>query len=166
MHTFLRIKVIFVFSKNRFFFYLNTIIPLGLLGLHFAPRSPSPNASLRNASLDLNVPRENIRRCLKANNIKPFKPKFLHTLQEGDENKRLEYCLWAQGLYLSDRNFLKNVLFSAEASFTSNGVVSSQNCRYWATENPRWVINCKSQYSQKINVWCGILNERIIGPFF
>lgn len=126
----------------------------------------SPNASLRNASLDLNVPRENIRRCLKANNIKPFKPKFLHTLQEGDENKRLEYCLWAQGLYLSDRNFLKNVLFSDEASFTTNGVVSSQNCRYWATENPRWVINCKSQYSQKINVWCGILNERIIGPFF
>lgn len=45
-------------------------------------------------------------------------------------------------------------------------MVSSQNCRFWAEENPNWVINCRSQYSQKINVWCGILNERLIGPYF
>lgn len=48
----------------------------------------------------------------------------------------------------------------------TNGVVSSQNCRYWAAENPNWIINCKSQYSQKVNVWCAILNTKIIGPFF
>lgn len=126
----------------------------------------NPNASLRNASFDLDVPRETIRRCLKANGIKPFKPKFLHTLQEGDNQRRLEYCLWSQGEYLNNRHFLKNVLFTDEATFTTNGVVSSQNCRYWSAENPHWVINCKSQYSQKVNVWCGILNQRIIGPFF
>lgn len=45
-------------------------------------------------------------------------------------------------------------------------MVSSQNCRYWAAENPNFVINCKNQYSEKVNVWCGILNEQIVGPFF
>lgn len=126
----------------------------------------NPNVSLRVASLDLNLPRENIRRCLKKNKMKPFKPKFLHTLEEGDEVRRLEFCLWAQGEYLNNRHFLKSILFSDEATFTTNGVVSAQNSRFWATENPNWVINCKRQYSEKINVWCGILNKRIIGPFF
>lgn len=126
----------------------------------------NPNSSLRDASLDLNLPRENVRRCLMKNKLRPFKPKFLHTMELGDQEKRLEFCLWAQGEYLNDRQFLKKILFSDEASFTTNGVVSSQNMRYWATENPNWVINCKRQYSEKVNVWCGILNERIIGPFF
>lgn len=126
----------------------------------------NPNASVRVASLDLNLPRENIRRCLKKNKVKPFKPKFLHTLEPGDDDRRMEFCLWAQGEYLNNRNFKKTILLSDEATFTTNGVVSSQNSRFWAIENPEWVINCKRQYSQKVNVWCGLLNETIIGPFF
>lgn len=125
-----------------------------------------PKNSLRIASLDLNLPRESIRRCLKRNKVRPFKPKFLQTLKEGDEVKRMEFCLWAQGEYLSKRNFLNHIMFSDEASFSTNGVVSSQNARYWASENPDWVINCKSQYSEKVNVWCGVLKDRLIGPYF
>lgn len=78
----------------------------------------------------------------------------------------MEFCLWAQGQYFNYRNFLKNILFSDEATFTTNGIISSQNSRFWVSENPEWIINCRRQYSQKINVWCGILNERVIGPFF
>lgn len=125
-----------------------------------------PKRSLRIASVDLNVPKETIRRCLKNNKIKPYKPKFLHTLRLGDAERRMEFCLWAQGEYLNNGNFLSRILFSDEATFTTDGVLSSQNQRHWSEENPEWVINCKSQYSQKVNVWCGILNERIIGPFF
>lgn len=126
----------------------------------------NPRASLRDASLDLTLPRETIRRILQKRKIKPFKPKFLHTLEIGDEEKRMEFCLWAQGEYLQNRRFLKSVLFSDEATFTTNGVFSSQNARHWAVENPEWIVNCKRQYSFKINVWCGVLNERIIGPYF
>lgn len=126
----------------------------------------NPKISLRERSELLNLSREKIRRCLVRHKIKPFKPKFLHTLKEGDEYKRLDYCYWAQGNFLNDRDFLRKILFTDEAMFTTNGIVSSQNCRYWSTENPHWVINCKDQYSQKVNVWCGILGDRIIGPFF
>lgn len=103
---------------------------------------------------------------MKRNGKKPYKPKFLHTLEEGDSGRRLEFCLWLQGEYLNDTNFLKNILFTDEATFSTNGTVSSQNIRQWQEENPNWVIECKRQYSQKVNVWCGILNERLIGPYF
>lgn len=126
----------------------------------------NPRSSIRDMALNLNLTRNKIWRCLRRYKLKPFKPKFLHTLEEGDDNRRLEYCFWAQGNYLNDRHFLEKIMFSDEATFTTNGVVSSQNCRYWTTENPHWVINCKRQYSEKVNVWCGILGERIIGPFF
>jgi hypothetical protein len=33
-------------------------------------------------------------------------------------------------------------------------------------DNPHWTMNCRRQYSQKINVWCGIYRNRVIGPFF
>lgn len=125
-----------------------------------------PRVSVRDLSLNLNVDRNKIWRCLKRHNLKPYKPKFLHTMEEGDAERRLEYCFWAQGMFLNDTNFLKKIIFSDEATFTTNGVVSSQNSRYWSTVNPHWVINCKRQYSEKVNVWCGILNETLIGPFF
>jgi hypothetical protein len=126
----------------------------------------NPCTSLRDMARNLNITYTKIWRCLRRHKLKPYKPKFLHTLEEGDTQRRMEYCLWCQGNYLNDREFLKNIMFSDEATFTTNGVVSAQNCRYWATENPNWVINCKRQYSQKVNVWCALLNTKIIGPFF
>lgn len=131
-----------------------------------AANQENPRTSLRDLSSQLNVSKDKVRRCFVRHKIKPYKPKFLHTLKEGDSNKRLDYCYWAQGNFLNDRNFLMKIMFTDEATFTTNGVVSSQNCRYWASENPHWVINCKDQYSEKINVWCGILGDRVIGPFF
>lgn len=126
----------------------------------------NPNGSIRSVARILNLTKNKVWRCLKRNRIRAFKPKFLHTLLNGDFERRFEFCLWLQGNYLNDRHFLKNIMFTDEATFTTNGVVSSQNCRFWAAENPNWVINSKNQYSEKVNVWCGILNERIVGPFF
>lgn len=126
----------------------------------------NPKTSIREASANLNISKNRIWRCLKKNRIKPYKPKFLQTLEDGDNERRLEYCLWLQGEYLNNRNFLKYILYTDEATFTTNGVVTSQNIRMWSDQNPHWIVQCKRQYSQKVNVWCGILNERIIGPFF
>lgn len=131
-----------------------------------AANRANPRMSLRYLSSQLNITKDKIRRCFIRHKIKPYKPKFLHTLKEGDENKRLDYCYWAQSYFLNDRHFLEKIMFTDQATFTTNGVISSQNCRYRARNNPHWVINCKDQYSQKVNVWYGILRDQIIGPFF
>lgn len=45
--------------------------------------------------------------------------KFIHTLREGEN-----FSIWAQGRYLSNRKFLKNVLFTDKVTFTRNGVIA------------------------------------------
>ncbi|KAJ8957711.1 hypothetical protein NQ318_017608 [Aromia moschata] len=44
--------------------------------------------------------------------------------------------------------------------------VNRQNCRYWAEENPHWMRELHTQRPQKTNVWAGIIQDRIVGPFF
>jgi hypothetical protein len=50
-----------------------------------------------------------------------------------------------------------------EANFHLFGNVSSQNCRYRATENPR-DINQKPLYSAKVIVWCGAASFGVVSP--
>ncbi|KAJ8959076.1 hypothetical protein NQ318_022332 [Aromia moschata] len=58
-----------------------------------------------------------------------------HTLEEGDEAKRLDFCLEMGNGVLNDVGFHKRILFSDEPTFSTNGVVSSQHCRYWKNLN-------------------------------
>ncbi|EZA56990.1 hypothetical protein X777_03174 [Ooceraea biroi] len=37
---------------------------------------------------------------------------------------------------------------------------------YWSVENPRWLRQVERQRPWSLNVWCGVLHNRIIGPFF
>jgi len=52
-----------------------------------------------------------------------------------------------------------------EANVHLCGNVSSQNCRYWATKNPR-DIHQKPLHSKKVIVWCGVASFGVIGPFY
>jgi len=54
-----------------------------------------------------------------------------------------------------DNDGLNHVLMTDEANFHLCGNVSSQNCRSWATENPR-DIHQKPLHSEKVIVWCGL----------
>jgi hypothetical protein len=51
-----------------------------------------------------------------------------------------------------------------EANVYLCGNVNSQNCRYWATENPR-IIRQKPLNSEKVIVWYGVEYFGVIGPF-
>ncbi|KAJ8945054.1 hypothetical protein NQ318_019052 [Aromia moschata] len=37
---------------------------------------------------------------------------------------------------------------------------------YWSRTNPHWIIEAHTQHPQKLNVWTGIVANRIIGHFF
>lgn len=67
---------------------------------------------------------------------------------------------------MRDASFVKKVCFSDESTFHLSGYVNRHNCRYWSTENPHIIREEHTQYPQKRNVWGGILNDQIIGPFF
>lgn len=104
-----------------------------------------------------------VRRILKKHHYHPYNPKFMNTLKERDFDSILEFCARIQGEIEDGIHFSRYIMFTDEATFTSNGTVSSQNCRWWADVNPNFIIECNSF---KTNVWCGIFKGRLIGRYF
>ncbi|XP_066253581.1 uncharacterized protein [Euwallacea similis] len=64
-----------------------------------------------------------------------------------------------------NQNFLLKILWTDEAIFRSNGGVNLHNMHYWSPTNPHW-MQVHNQGHWSINVWCGIVNGMIIGPYF
>ncbi|KAJ8960170.1 hypothetical protein NQ318_003892 [Aromia moschata] len=102
-------------------------------------------------------------RIFKQNRILPFKQKFRHTLEEGDEAKRLDFCLEMGNRDLNDVGFHKPILFSDESTFSTNGVVSSQHCRY-RTRMFFQQDGCPAHHAVTVRNWLNSkFNEHWIG---
>jgi hypothetical protein len=64
-----------------------------------------------------------------------------------------------------DSEFLRKIMFSDEATFHVTGKVNKQNVRIWGSEHPHVTVG-HIRDSPKVNVWCCLLHDRLIGPFF
>ena len=64
-----------------------------------------------------------------------------------------------------DEYYLKKVTLTDKACFKVSGKVNCHNVRIWSCENPHVVIEniCDSP---TVNVWCGLLHDHSVGPFF
>uniref|UniRef100_V5G298 Uncharacterized protein n=1 Tax=Anoplophora glabripennis TaxID=217634 RepID=V5G298_ANOGL len=72
-----------------------------------------------------------------------------------------------QNLCNRNINLVRNIIFSDEATFSLNSIINRQNCWYWATKNPHWMMEAHNQHPETLNVWCGIVRERVrvIDPY-
>lgn len=59
----------------------------------------------------------------------------------------------------------KRMVFTDEASFYTSGKVNHHNVRIWGSENPHAYHEHVCD-SPKVNVWCCLMVDRVIGPFF
>lgn len=126
----------------------------------------NPHSASTEIALNNDVSRRSVLRVLKQEKYHPYKIRLLHELNEDDPDRRLQFCETMMEICNLNQVFHRNILFSDEATFCLNGSVNRQNFRYWSTNNPRWMREQHTQNPQKVNVWAGILNDRIIGPFF
>lgn len=126
----------------------------------------SPSISSRQVATENDISQTSVLNVLKANKYHPYKITMVQELTEDDPDRRLQFC--ESMMDLLDRNVLQseNILFSDEATFTLHGHVNRQNCRYWADSNPHWMREVHTQRPQKINVWAGIIRDRVVGPIF
>jgi len=76
------------------------------------------------------------------------------------------FIAWVLVKIEDNPQFLKYVLCTDESKFTNNGVINKQNNRFWARNNPHWVLETNFQTVWGTNMWCGILGDAIIGPYF
>ena len=56
-------------------------------------------------------------------------------------------------------------MLTNQARFHASGKVNRHNVRIWDSENPHMVIE-HIRNSPKVNVWCGLLHDLLLGPFF
>lgn len=125
-----------------------------------------PRQSLRNVARACGLSRGTIHTILKANKFHPYKVQLHQELSEDDPDRRIQFCETVLDVIRADPGYLQHVCFSDEASFFLHGAVNRHNCRYWSEVNPHWMEEAHTQHPQKLNVWAGILGDRIIGPFF
>ena len=65
----------------------------------------------------------------------------------------------------SDLGFLKRVCLSDESTFHVSGLINRHNSEIWGSQNPHETYELERD-SPKLIVWCGIMHDKIIGPFF
>jgi hypothetical protein len=96
-------------------------------------------------------------------NFHPYKMVMVQAIHDQDTVNWKTVCevLW-NALDNDDPN---HVLMKDEANFHLCGNVNSQNCCYWAPENPR-DIHQKPLHSEKVIVCCGVASCEVISPYF
>ncbi|CAM4794150.1 unnamed protein product [Rotaria magnacalcarata] len=66
---------------------------------------------------------------------------------------------------LADSHMQEDLFFSDEATFYVGGLVSKHNIRYRSETNPHVTIETVMN-SPKLNVWCAMSKNKLLGPYF
>jgi hypothetical protein len=64
------------------------------------------------------------------------------------------------------QHFFERVVFTDECCVKNNGAVNKYNLHYWAIQNPHWMREQDIQNRWSLNVWGGVVKNRIVEPFF
>lgn len=122
-------------------------------------------SSSRQLALNAGTSQRNAVRILHRHKFKPYHKRSGHTLQqEQDPNRRSEFCTWFLDQRANNGNFPRSVLWTDETKFTNCGMFNRHNEVLWRQENPRLLQEVRPQIKFSFNVWCGLVDDRLIGP--
>ena len=125
-----------------------------------------PETSVRQAAQHVPISKSSVQRVIKKRlKLFPYKIQLVQALKPGDYEQREQFARTLLTNIEQDPDFLNRILFSDEATFHVSGVVNRHNVRIWGAENPH-VFRPVERNSPKLNVWCGLLHDRVVGPFF
>jgi transposase len=126
----------------------------------------SPRKSVRKCARELGLPKTIVHRVLKKRlHFTGYKLQLLHASRPGDTRKRRDFATDMLNEIDDDELFLERIVFSDEATFHISGHVHSHNIRMWGQEHPHAIVEHERD-SPKINVWCGLAHDQVIGPIF
>ena len=127
----------------------------------------SPRKSIWRTSRELGWPTTPAHRVFhKRSKLYAYKVQILQELNPNDGPQHNAFALEMLSRIdiEDDEDFLKKVMFTDEACFHVLGKVNRCNVRIWGSKNPHVVIE-HIRDSPKVNVWCGLLHDRLVGPF-
>jgi len=121
----------------------------------------SPRLSTRRMVSRIGVSRMQVWRTLHEEDLYPYHDQRVQHLGPGDHAQNFDLCQWIK----AHPELLSVILFTDEASFTRDGINNSRNVHTWSDENPHETRVTHFQGRFSVNVWCGLLGNRLIGPF-
>ncbi|CAG9835855.1 unnamed protein product [Diabrotica balteata] len=86
-----------------------------------------PGTSTRVIAVQINVPHLRVCRHLKDQLHKPYHLTTVQELLVEDYPKRIGFCDWLLMEYTQNVNFIRNILFTDEATFSRNGIINHYN---------------------------------------
>lgn len=126
----------------------------------------NPTLSLREIATEVGISHVTVYNILKKYKYYPYKFHCHQELLPQDFENRASFCEIIMEKANESRDFIKNICFTDECTFTLNKKPNLHNSRYWSQHNPHYILETNSQYIERVNVWAGILGSHIIGPFF
>ncbi|KAJ4440099.1 hypothetical protein ANN_08232 [Periplaneta americana] len=124
----------------------------------------TPSLSTRRVALQVNVPHTTVWRLLKEYQLYPYHLQRVQALSPADYPARVRFCQWFLQQCGVNLNFPALVLFTDEAQFTRDGITNFHNQHVWAYENPRATVPSHHQVRFSLNMWAGIIGDRLVGP--
>lgn len=112
-----------------------------------------PHKSIRQLSREHEISVGSVNSILLSEHFFPYKPNFIHKLDNNDSIHRTDFCELMMGNCIRNSDFATNIIFTEESIFWTYGQISSQNNRYWSDKNPHWALEIHTQRPQKLNVW-------------
>jgi hypothetical protein len=79
--------------------------------------------------------------------------------------RRVNFCEWILQMNAQDPTFIEKNMFTDEANYSRNGKLNLRNLHYWSVENPHLYRSVHHQHRFSINVWTGIIQNEVVGPF-
>lgn len=127
-----------------------------------------PTISTRQVARRLGISQWQVWHAVHTAQLHPFHYTPVHTLDEGDPLRRIEFCRYLINSEIEEPNYLKRILWTDESMFDRDGITNYHNLHYWAPngQNPRKKKERANQRRFSLNVWMGVIDNNIIGPFF
>lgn len=125
----------------------------------------NPQTSSRAVGQRFNASQQTVLRVLHDYHYHPYHYRKVQALLPNDYPQHVAFAQWFQLQTAMDPNFPSSVLFTDEATFTQDGVFNLHNRHNWAQHNPHVTHAHEHQHRFAVNVWAGIVNNSLIGPY-
>ena len=125
-----------------------------------------PHASTRAVAEESGLSTTSVWRIVNRQKFHPYRVHLIQDLHGDDNMRRQEFCLFFQIQMERQPDFLDHLFMCDESIFYRDGTVNRHNCHYWSAENPHWTRVTQFQVRWKVNVWCGIYRDSVVGPVF
>lgn len=125
-----------------------------------------PRMSTSERAHEAGMSQSSVDRILKRNKYHGYQYENVQELHGDDFEHREQFCGWFINQEIQIPEFALNIMSSDESSFYLSGAVHTKNRRYWSDINPHVFQEAHLQNNPRLNVWCALYRDQLIGPYF